>query len=564
LEYITDLKEEARITRQLQMKRSARLVSHITTPIFYPNARPHLGHLYSSLLCDVQHRWKLLKGVDSLLTTGTDEHGLKIQLASEKNHYKNPREFVDKLYPEFIGLDKFYNVKFTKFIRTTDPSHIENVLKLWELCNKNGYIYKGEHHGWYSISDETFYPESKVIVDPKDPTRHINTESFNEVIYQSETNYYFKLSAFQDKILKYIETEHPEFVYPPSKRDQLLKDLRVNPLQDLSISRPATRLQWGITVPNDPEQKIYVWFDALCNYVSAVGGIDTTIQPATIPSPHWTQTTHLIGKDITKFHCLYWPSFLMASNLPLPKRVVIHNHWISNGMKMSKSLGNVVDPITVGKKYGPDIVRWYLLENSKIDTDGDFIEDNVTGLRQLFVSKWGNLINRCCGQKFNIARAVNTFSMDPYASISSLWKDNDEVTTHIDNIFEQLNKLPEKMDDKIEKFDHSNLLREIWNLINDANSLIQVSKPWENPQLQQDSIIFLCIETARILSILTQPIIPTISNNFLDRIDVKPESRTLDYVIIGADNSYADNANSSKRNVPLEYAPSGTEFTHDM
>ncbi|SMN21450.1 similar to Saccharomyces cerevisiae YGR171C MSM1 Mitochondrial methionyl-tRNA synthetase (MetRS), functions as a monomer in mitochondrial protein synthesis [Maudiozyma saulgeensis] len=546
------------------MRRSAKLVSHITTPIFYPNARPHLGHLYSSLLCDVQHRWKLLKGVDSLLTTGTDEHGLKIQLASEKNHYKNPRKFVDKLFPEFIGLDKFYNVKFTKFIRTTDPFHIENVLKLWELCNKNGYIYKGEHHGWYSISDETFYPESKVIVDPKDSTRHINTESFNEVIYQSETNYYFKLSAFQDKMLDYIENQNPEFVYPSSKRDQLVKDLKTNPLQDLSISRPASRLQWGITVPNDPEQKIYVWFDALCNYVSAIGGIDTSTKPATIPSLHWTQTTHLIGKDITKFHCLYWPSFLMAADLPLPKRVVIHNHWISNGMKMSKSLGNVIDPIVVGKKYGPDIVRWYLLENSKIDADGDFIESNVSSLRQLFVSKWGNLINRCCGQKFNISRAIGTFSMDRSDRILNLWKDNSEVTTHINNIFEQLNKLPRQMDEKIDKFDHSNMLKEIWNMVNDANLLIQVSKPWEKPQLQQDSIIFLCIETARILSILTQPIIPMVSSNFLDRMDIKPERRTLDFVTLGSDNNYGENANSSKRNLPLELSPSENEFTHTM
>lgn len=334
---------------------------HITSPIFYPNAKPHLGHLYSSLLCDVQCRWNKLLGKDTLFTTGTDEHGLKIQSAAEQKGYQNPKEFVDQLCKHFIELDRTADIEFTRFIRTTDPDHVENTKKLWTLCWENGHIYKGEHKGWYSVSDETFYPDSKVVTANEDGElkpfdgifdpncKYVNTESGNEVVYQTETNYFFRLSAFQKPLIEFMR-RNPTFIHPPSRYAQILRELENNKLNDLSVSRPTSRLQWGISVPQDDSQKIYVWFDALCNYITSIGGIDAVKGDAKsvrglhntgniIENPRnwWENTTHLVGKDIIKFHTIYWPAFLMGANLPMPKQVVVHGHWLSGGVKMSKS-----------------------------------------------------------------------------------------------------------------------------------------------------------------------------------------------------------------------------------
>lgn len=552
------------LSRRLRLgKRLLSNCSHITTPIFYPNAKPHLGHLYSSLLCDVNHKWKLLKGEDSLLTTGTDEHGLKIQLASEKNGFKDPKDFVDKLYPEFLKLDKLFNISYTKFLRTTNPEHVKNVIKLWNKCLENGYIYMGKHEGWYSISDETFYPESKVIEDPDRPGKYKNTESHNEVIYQSEENYFFKLSKFKDTLIK-LFTDQPEFVYPASKREQLIRELN-NPeigLQDLSISRPSSRLKWGIEVPNDPTQRIYVWFDALCSYISALGPIEESLN-----SQYWKNTTHVIGKDIIRFHALYWPSILIAAKIPLPKQVVVHSHWISNGFKMSKSVGNVVNPIDVSAKYGVDIIRWFLLENSQLETDGDFVEERVQNLRDLFISKWGNLVNRCCGHKFNIERAVDTFSNENYEDnydIIKIWDDvhgeNLELRDSVVKITTDIKILREKMDKQITTFDINSFQRDVWSIINEANSLLQNAKPWQKTGMQQDLIIFIGIEVSRVLAILCQPIIPYLSNRILDRIDISPNRRTLLHASIGADSSYGSMANIKGREAPMERSPVKEEY----
>lgn len=541
-------------------------VSHVTTPIFYPNAKPHLGHLYSSLLCDVFHRWQVLTGKDSLLTTGTDEHGLKIQIASEKNGYSSPRDFVDRLYKDFIKLDEASNVQFTRFIRTTDPDHVANVAKLWELCRDRGFIYRGEHKGWYSVSDETFYPESKVVRSPTDSTKYINTETNNEVVYQTENNYFFKLSAFKDKLISHIHANR-SFIYPEAKRTQILKELEgEGSLQDLSVSRPSSRLKWGIEVPGDSSQRVYVWFDALCNYVTSIGGIESLLAnetPATnllhsieyprVPSSQWWQnTTHVIGKDIIRFHTIYWPAFLMAAGLPLPKNVVVHSHWLSNGVKMSKSLGNVVDPLLMINYYGADPMRWFLLENAQLEEDGDFQESKLHNTRELLVSKWGNLINRCCGSKFNLHRAVNTFASNENISVTSVFDTEPVIKEEVEQLLSAISVLPRLMDGHMNQFQTRLALKGVWSIIDRTNAFMQAAKPWARGGSQQDAIIFVCMEISRILSILCQPIIPELASRFLDRVDVSPVRRTLAYAKLYADDSYGQHANEKGRELPLQ------------
>ncbi|AET39750.1 methionine--tRNA ligase MSM1 Ecym_4732 [Eremothecium cymbalariae DBVPG len=547
---------------------------HITTPIFYPNAKPHLGHLYSSLLCDVQARWNKMKREDVLFTTGTDEHGLKIQLESEKRGFKDPNMFVDELYPHFVVLNRLANIQHTRFIRTTDSDHIANVRKLWNLCNDKGYIYKSKHCGWYSVSDETFYPGSKVVklINGEEiplsgdnsefdtAIDYINTETRNKVIYQHETNYFFKLSSLKDALIDLL-MENPGFIFPASKHKQVLSSLKNDPLPDLSISRPSSRLQWGIPVPHDESQCIYVWFDALCNYVSSIGGVDALLsnQPIghlkhDIEFQHkgatkeiWTNTTHLVGKDIIKFHTVYWPAILLAAGLPLPNRVVVHGHWLSQGVKMSKSLGNVVDPLEMIKVYEADPLRWYLLGNSTIEDDGDFAETTLSQTRQLLSSKWGNLIHRCGGTKFNVKRAVRKFYGKSHTSLPILYNNSE-----IQSLLSKLSTLVNDLDLMIQNYETANAVRHIWSIINHANNIVQLGEPWAKPEEEQDLIIYIATEAARIASIVSQPLIPVLSNVFLDRLDVEAEKRSLDYAVFGADSSYGSCCNIKGREVPLQ------------
>ncbi|QEU62497.1 Msm1 [Kluyveromyces lactis] len=547
---------------------------HITTPIFYPNAKPHLGHLYCSLLCDVQNRWKKLAGQDTCFTTGVDEHGLKIQLAAQQKGYSNPKAFVDELCEHFVHLDKDANIKFTRFIRTTDPDHVNNVKKLWNLCYDNGYIYKGEHKGWYSVSDETFYPDTKILkltingppipydgnFDPD--AKYINSESRNEVTYQSELNYFFKLSAFQEPLIKLLR-ENPTFIYPPLRHSQILRELESNELRDISVSRPATRLQWGIPVPEDESQKVYVWFDALCNYLTSIGGIDAIrndVDSTQVlhnnrsiiekPKEWWENTEHVIGKDIIRFHTVYWPAFLLAAKLPLPNRVVVHGHWLSGGVKMSKSLGNVVDPIQIISYYGADTTRWYLLENSNIESDGNFIEKNLWETRELLCSKLGNLINRCGGKKFSLASGVELFSGKPIEELSSVFpKESQAVFT---SLLKSLDNCTESVNNCFQQYDITGAQKIIWNIINEANSFIQSTEPWSKKGLEKDLIVYSAMEAARISLIISQPIIPNIAERLLNRLDVSSDRRTLSYTSYGSDDSYGMTTNQRHKEVPIQ------------
>lgn len=546
-------------------KEEGMLHRHITTPIFYPNASPHLGHLYSSLLADVQHRWNELSNPSNpsynKFTTGTDEHGLKIQQAAGKVKLE-PRQFVDTLVPRFKDLDRVYDINYTKFIRTTEPSHIRNVEKLWDKIQERGYIYPGSHSGWYSVSDETFYPESKVIKVTED--KYINTETNNEVTYHKETNYFFALSRFQEKLEELLS--RPGFVWPESKRIQLLRDLNKGNLADLSVSRPANRLSWAVPVPNDPTQSVYVWFDALMNYISALGPMEEMNS-----NPWWSQTTHIIGKDIMKFHCWYWPSFLWAADLPLPKRVIVHDHWLSQGTKMSKSLGNVVDPMKISSQFGTDIVRWSLLENSQLDQDNNFQTDQVIACRNMFVDKWGNLIQRCCNknnpERFNLQRSVQVTAKDINnpEDLLLLWKDimsPDHDIGLVKKVLDKLNDFQSCLDERIQSFQYNHILKDVWNIIDQLNIIIQTFKPWDKTLStpQRDLIIYLAMDITRILCISTQPIIPNLSNRFLDRLDIQSEKRSLLDAEFGIDHNYGARANTSSMSLPIERKVASYEY----
>jgi len=549
---------------------------YVTSPIFYVNAKPHLGHLYSMALCDIRSRWEKLDSTkQAYFLTGTDEHGLKIQAVAEAKGV-SPKVLVDDVSQNFKVLAEKLNIKYDRFIRTTDPDHVETVKYFWKLMESKGLIYQGSHSGWYSVSDETFYPETQIEeVDG----RMISKETKNEVVYQDEVNYFFKLSHFQQQLIDHLEN-NPEFIIPKVKYNELLRELKEAPLQDLSVSRPSSRLTWGIEVPNDPSQKIYVWFDALLNYISAAGfpfPRDDKTQAFITPAENIWPATHVIGKDIIRFHCIYWPIFLMAGDIELPRQVVVHSHWLSEGFKMSKSIGNVVDPIETYEYYGQDALRFFLAEYSNIENDCNFSEQSFVDSRDNLIGKYANLMTRCGGKAFNIKQSVDLYNNGEFTNIEELITEvkNAEKIIEIKNkLINSLNSLHGKMDDKLVEFNHMKAIHEWWAVTEQANLMFQASEPWtytkliksetdaETKQMYQQLqsyYVFLASESCRILSILIQPVIPKLAGQILDRLDVLPEHRTIQYARVGADKRYGTNANNKSHPIPIVRVPIRTK-----
>ncbi|KAJ3310179.1 Methionine--tRNA ligase, mitochondrial, partial [Gonapodya sp. JEL0774] len=297
---------------------------------------PHIGHLYSAVLADVLKRWQEFKGLDTLFSTGTDEHGLKIQQAAE-NAGKSPLDFCDTISIRFKTLFDLANISYADYIRTTEPRHIATVEHLWKLLHSKGHIYKGHHEGWYAISDETFVPDSGIedVFDEKSGERYkISKESGSRVEWTSEPNYKFRIASFTSDLLSWLSS-NPTAIVPAHRHREVVRMLQQERIGDLSVSRLKSRLQWGVRVPDDPEHTVYVWLDALANYLTVTG------YPAEDSrNSFWPADIHVVGKDIVKFHCIYWPAFLIAAGLPLPKQIVAHGHWTVERTKMSKSKGN--------------------------------------------------------------------------------------------------------------------------------------------------------------------------------------------------------------------------------
>ncbi|KAH0345923.1 hypothetical protein KCU81_g4087, partial [Aureobasidium melanogenum] len=526
---------------------------YVTTPIFYVNAAPHAGHLYTMVLADVLKRWQVLKGRKAVLLTGTDEHGMKIQQASAKAG-SDPKPFCDKGADIFKNLAARAELSNDHFIRTTDPDHKEAVEYAWHLLNERGYIYQSKHEGWYSVSDETFYPESQVhlVLDPPTGRKVMaSIETGKEVEWTSEINYHFRLSAFRDKLLAYY-AENPEWITPQAKMKEIVSAVSAG-LEDLSISRPSSRLTWGIRVPTDPTQTIYVWLDALINYATAAG---YPWAPGSEHTGGWPADVQIIGKDILRFHCIYWPAFLMALDLPLPKRFLTHAHWTLGKQKMAKSTGNVVNPFFALDRFGTDTMRYYMIHDGGIDNDADYdnihiIERYKKGLQ----GGIGNLTARITrGKGWNVRRAIERFSGD-YKSASPFGQGHAREAAIAE--FEQLLvEFPQAVNSRMEALRPNLALKGLMDNIYAANAFLQSQAPWdiaaglkkgelvpnasskEDAELQMDYIIFLSTEILRLAGIMLQPVMPAKAKQLLDMLGVADDRRGFADAQLGVDKDY--------------------------
>ncbi|KAL4910977.1 hypothetical protein BDW74DRAFT_142175 [Aspergillus multicolor] len=499
---------------------------YVTTPIFYVNAAPHIGHLYTMVLADVLKRWRTLIGDhDAQLLTGTDEHGMKIQQAAKAAGI-DTQAFCDKNCQTFKDLADAAEMDYNHFIRTTDPAHKEAVQYFWDMLQHRGYIYTSKHEGWYSVSDETFYPQSQVHLSLDPATgrkRMVSIETGKEVEWSSETNYHFRLSAFKDRLLELYEND---FITPSIYKDVVVNSVSSG-LSDLSISRPVERLSWGIPVPNDSSQTIYVWLDALVNYLTKAR---YPFPPGEGSRYGWPADVHVVGKDIIRFHCVYWPAFLMALDLPLPLNVLVHGHWTMNKEKMSKSTGNVVNPFFAIDRFGVDVMRFHMAFRGGIGSDSDYdnsyiIRDYKKHLQQGI----GNIAHRTIGCAKGRLRKyiINATTGKKHAQASDLAYE------------ETLKKLAPIVADKMEKLDPRAAIMEIVRVVSETNKYFHNAEPWKNPAEHQ-RVLFNTAESMRIVGILLQPFMPNKAKEILDLFQVHPSKRGFSSAGYASDPDYGE------------------------
>lgn len=418
---------------------------------------PHVGHLYTMVLTDILKRFQVLKGRTAILCTGTDEHGMKIQRAAELANTP-PKELCDATAETFKSLASRAQLSNDHFIRTTDEDHKQAVQYFWRMLMERGYIYESRHQGWYCVSDETYYPESTIEkrLDPHTgKTFMASQETGKEVEWTSEKNYHFRLSAFKDRLLEFY-ADNPKFVVPVTRMKDVVNWVSEG-LEDLSISRPVERLTWGIPVPGDDTQTIYVWLDALVNYITKAG------YPWTPGSEHlstqqgWPADVQVIGKDIVRFHCIYWPAFLLALDIPPPKQILTHAHWTMNHQKMAKSTGNVVNPFFAIDRFGLDTMRYYLALGGGITDDADYGNDYiVSAFKKGLQGGLGNLVSRVTRPKsWSVPQAIQSYKKGAFL------KPNQVTAKQI----ELLEKIPGEVDKKFEELDSGAALQAIMKVV---------------------------------------------------------------------------------------------------
>lgn len=489
---------------------------YITTPIYYPSGKLHIGSSYTTIACDAMARYKRMKGFDVFYLTGLDEHGQKIEQKAEELGVK-PQEYVDDMAMDVKKLWKLLDIDYTKFIRTTDLDHKQSVQKIFQRLLDQGDIYLGEYEGWYSVSDEEYFTENQLAEVFRDEDGKVIgglAPSGHEVELVKEQSYFFKMSKYADRLLEYYE-EHPDFIEPVSRKNEMINNFIKPGLEDLAVSR--TSFKWGIPVENDPKHVVYVWIDALSNYITALGygtDDDSNFQK------YWPADVHMVGKEIVRFHTIYWPIMLMALDLPLPKQIFAHGWLVMQDGKMSKSKGNVVYPEMLVRRYGLDALRYYLMRAIPFGSDGVFTpEDFVSRVNYDLANDLGNLLNRTIAM-------INKYCGGVVPNYASQVTDFDsELSTTAADVIGKYNKAMEKLEFNI-------ALSEVWRLISRANKYIDETEPWnlakdEEKQTELNSVMVHLAESLRISAILLQPIMTQAPKEIFSQLGLDAETVSM-------------------------------------
>ena len=479
---------------------------YITTPIYYPSGNPHMGHAYSSIVADVFARFKRLEGKNVHFLTGTDEHGLKIQREAEKNN-KETKVFCDEISNKFKNLSKKLNLSTDDFIRTTEERHHTSVKAIWNKLVESGDIYLSKYVGWYSVSDEAYYTEDEILtVDGK----KVAKMSGSSVDWFEEESFFFKLSSWQEKLLEHYK-KYPDFISPKSRNNEITNFVKSG-LNDLSVSR--TSFNWGIKVPKNDKHIVYVWLDALTNYISALNFPDINNK---LYKDFWPANIHVIGKDILRFHSVYWPAFLMAAKLPLPLKIYAHGWILSDDKKMSKSIGNILDPLEIIEKYGIDQLRYYLIKEVSLGNDGNISMENLK-----------NCINNDLANNFgNLCQRVFSFlEKNCSGKVPKPTKLEEVDLNLINNLTKKVDELVQNMNEQ----DLNNYIKKVVEFSFSANKYFNDLEPWalkKNNIDRMNNILYTVVTLIKNISILLSPIIPISSDKILSIMNIHNKDRLI-------------------------------------
>ncbi len=476
---------------------------YITTAIAYPNGAPHIGHAYEAIATDALARFQRLDGRDVFFLTGTDEHGIKMMQSAARENVA-PIDYATRNAAQFREMDRVLDISFDRFIRTSEAQHHRSSQEIWKRMEANGDIFLDSYAGWYSVRDEAYYAEDETIVG-EDKVRR--GPQGTPVEWVEEKSYFFRLSAYQDRLLA-LYAEQPDFIGPESRKNEVVSFVKGG-LKDLSISR--TTFDWGVKVPTDPEHVMYVWVDALTNYITGVGFPDET----DANWRYWPADLHVIGKDIIRFHAVYWPAFLMSAGLALPKRVYAHGFLFNKGEKMSKSVGNVVDPFNLAAQYGVDQVRYFLLREVPFGQDGSYNHEAIVArINADLANDLGNLAQRSLTM---IARQCDGAVPQPGA-----FSDNDRA------ILAQADGMLELARAAMATQQIHQALNAVWAVVAEANRYFAGEAPWalaKTDPARQRTVLYVTAEVLRQLAILTQPAMPTAGAMLLDILGIAPDAR---------------------------------------